>query len=418
MVTTYTYDVFGQRIQQDQWQTGVGTPTLRFAWSGNQIWADMDSMNTLVTRYLYGDNTDQLLAREASATAAWTLADRLGSVRDVINSAGTVLDHIDYSGFGVIKSETSSANRGRFAWTGREYDSLTGLQNNRARYYSPSGGKWWSEDPSGFGAGDTNLNRYVGNDAPNATDPTGLADIPEIEKIEKGKAGPDKIKVNEAIIKTLVNAMNLSNESNKDIVQRYEYGGFIIQSKEGKIIPRDPKTTKSTTSVDLNKLLGFPRPIDGETMYGDYHTHPKHDKNPETTFSSGDLIQMAYNSGNQDKTFVALEKFQPMRRYLFFLITDEKIFIARVYDPEKAIKAFPPPKDGTDKAMEEAKMFVTQKITDEYDEMVKNEKVKGGFFANFDLAVARLASRVGFDMYVIDKVDGKFGTEARKMGEK
>jgi RHS repeat-associated protein len=177
MVTTYTYDVFGQRIQQDQWQSGVGTATLRFAWSGGQIWADMDGMNTLVTRYLYGDNTDQLLAREASATAAWTLTDRLGSVRDVINSAGTVLDHVDYSGFGVITAETNSANRGRVAWTGREFDSLTGLQNNRGRYYSPSGGKWWSEDPSGFAAGDTNLNRYVGNDTTNATDPTGLEEV-------------------------------------------------------------------------------------------------------------------------------------------------------------------------------------------------------------------------------------------------
>jgi uncharacterized protein RhaS with RHS repeats len=46
---------------------------------------------------------------------------------------------------------------------------------HRARYYDPAIGRWLSEDPSGFGGGDTNLYRYVGNNPVNLVDPTGLA---------------------------------------------------------------------------------------------------------------------------------------------------------------------------------------------------------------------------------------------------
>ena len=38
-------------------------------------------------------------------------------------------------------------------------------------------GRWLSQDPIGFAAGDANLYRYVGNGATNAVDPTGLATL-------------------------------------------------------------------------------------------------------------------------------------------------------------------------------------------------------------------------------------------------
>src|SRR5262249_27580244 len=59
-------------------------------------------------------------------------------------------------------------------WTGREYDSETGLQYNRARYYDPKTGRWTSQDPLGFDAGDSNLYRYVRNAPAANPDPSGL----------------------------------------------------------------------------------------------------------------------------------------------------------------------------------------------------------------------------------------------------
>lgn len=42
--------------------------------------------------------------------------------------------------------------------------------------FDPSIGQWFEEDPIGFLAGDGNLRRYVGNNATNGVDPTGLAE--------------------------------------------------------------------------------------------------------------------------------------------------------------------------------------------------------------------------------------------------
>jgi RHS repeat-associated protein len=61
-----------------------------------------------------------------------------------------------------------------FSYTGRLLDESTGLQSNWRRWYDPAIGRWLSEDPIGFTAGDANLNRYVGNDPAGNVDPSGL----------------------------------------------------------------------------------------------------------------------------------------------------------------------------------------------------------------------------------------------------
>jgi hypothetical protein len=43
--------------------------------------------------------------------------------------------------------------------------------------YDPNTGRWLQPDPEGFDAQDPNLDRFVGNDPTNATDPTGLQEI-------------------------------------------------------------------------------------------------------------------------------------------------------------------------------------------------------------------------------------------------
>ncbi|MFN6106523.1 MAG: RHS repeat-associated core domain-containing protein, partial [Planctomycetaceae bacterium] len=61
-----------------------------------------------------------------------------------------------------------------FAYTGREWDPAAGLYFYRARWYDPRAGRFLSEDPLGFAAGDVNLNRYVGNGATLWVDPSGV----------------------------------------------------------------------------------------------------------------------------------------------------------------------------------------------------------------------------------------------------
>ena len=103
--------------------------------------------------------------------------DRLGSVRNIANSTGILIDTITYEGFGNVTNETNSAVGDPWKFTRRELDSETGLQFNRAPYLDQKDGRWTTRDPLGFDAGDANLYRYIRNDPTNATDPLGLLNL-------------------------------------------------------------------------------------------------------------------------------------------------------------------------------------------------------------------------------------------------
>ena len=170
---TYTYDAENRRIGEDV--NGTQTWTV---YDGVNPYADFNGSGALQNRYLYGPAVDEVLARISSGgTLAWYLTDRLGSVRDIVSTTGTVLDHVIYDSYGNVTSETNATNGDRFKFTGREYDAATGLYYYRARYYDPQTGRFCGEDPLSFGGGDTNLYLYCSNDPVNNFDPTGNARI-------------------------------------------------------------------------------------------------------------------------------------------------------------------------------------------------------------------------------------------------
>ena len=113
--------------------------------------------------------------RPAEGTV-WYLADKLDTVRDVANAFGTPIAHVDLDTFGGVAALADPELVGRYLFTGREFDSETSLYYYRARFYDPSLGRFLSEDPLGFDAGDVNLSRYVSNSPTNATDPLGLTE--------------------------------------------------------------------------------------------------------------------------------------------------------------------------------------------------------------------------------------------------
>jgi RHS repeat-associated protein len=145
-------------------------------YDGQQVYADFDGAGTLKTRYLNGPAVDELLARmDSGGGNSWYLTDRLGTVRDRVDaSTGNVTNHIKYTSFGEVTYQSNSGDTDRFKYTGRDYDMQTKLSYHRARYLDTPSGRWTSEDPIGFAAGDFNLYRYVGNSATNYVDPSGL----------------------------------------------------------------------------------------------------------------------------------------------------------------------------------------------------------------------------------------------------
>ena len=186
----YGYDLFGRRISKTIDWDGAGSGSaeeVHYIYDGDDILLAFDGDGDLTNRYLHGPAVDQILADEqvTSLTSAgdvlWPLADNLGSVRDIVDSTGAVENHLTYDSFGNVTSETDDTVDHTYAYTGRDRDEESDLQYNRARYYDASVGRWISEDPIGFAAGDTNLARYVGNDAIGRVDPSGLLEAPRPE---------------------------------------------------------------------------------------------------------------------------------------------------------------------------------------------------------------------------------------------
>ncbi|MFM6321527.1 MAG: RHS repeat-associated core domain-containing protein [Microcystis panniformis] len=183
----FTYDALNRRIAKavDTNPQDTTPPVVRqFIYDGQNIlleFVDSDGAGAnqpvLDTRYLHGAGVDQVLAQESAGNVEWHLTDHLGTVRDLVNNSGAVVNHFVYDSFGQVISESNPAIDTRYLFTGREFDKETGLQYNRARYYNQATGRFLSEDPIAFKSGDVNLYRYALNSPIKFNDPSGKTAI-------------------------------------------------------------------------------------------------------------------------------------------------------------------------------------------------------------------------------------------------
>lgn len=116
---------------------------------------------------------------------SYDLADGLGCIMAVTDNAGNVVKRVAYQAYGkpvfenAVTGSTASwsAPGNRYSYTGREYESATGLYYYRARWYDAETGRFTPKDPIGFEGGDTNLYAYVADNPLSSIDPSGLARI-------------------------------------------------------------------------------------------------------------------------------------------------------------------------------------------------------------------------------------------------
>jgi RHS repeat-associated protein len=178
----YVYDAFNRMVGRTEFLNASATPTSEgiFIYDGYQMILTLDGSGNVQGRTLWGNGVDQILATEdAAGNVTWPLTDHLNTVRDIVSydsgtNTTTLGNHIVYNSFGEVLSETNPGVNSDFTFTARYTDATTGLQWNLHRWYVPSIGRWASEDPIGFDAGDPNLARYVGNGPTGNTDPSGL----------------------------------------------------------------------------------------------------------------------------------------------------------------------------------------------------------------------------------------------------
>jgi RHS repeat-associated protein len=220
----------------------------------------LNGSNQVTTRRLYLDAVDAVFARiGGTGTVDWYLTDHLGSIRGLMNNSGTLDDTLTWDAWGNLVSESTPANGDRYAWTGRERDVETGLQYNRARWYDPATGRWMSQDPLGFDAGDSNLYRYVNNEPTNYSDPIGRQEqvgILSIGKLTSIKEGLENGKLPTQLeIKYMVVTFGL------------DQGNLFSTGKEMKLIeqifrnhPTMDKALLSTIQRDLKTIDLASRP--------------------------------------------------------------------------------------------------------------------------------------------------------------
>jgi RHS repeat-associated protein len=166
-VVSFKYDAFGRRI----YKSSTGSTSV-FAYDGDNLIEDTNSNGTTMARYAVGLNIDEPLAILQGSTTDYYQADGLGSVTSLSNSSGASAQTYAYDSFGNLTASSGSLTN-RYRYTGRDFDTETGLYYYRARYYDPTSARFLSEDLIHF-RGAMNFYPYVHNNPTAMSDPKGL----------------------------------------------------------------------------------------------------------------------------------------------------------------------------------------------------------------------------------------------------
>ena len=146
--------------------------TTNYLYDGINPLEEVDSSGNVLARYTQTTKIDEELSEVRSGTTSYYQADGPGSITSLSNGAGALANTYTYDSFGNLTASSGTLVN-PFRYTGREFDSETGVYFYRARYVDSGVGRFVSEDPLGFKGG-INFYAFVLNNPVNLRDPLGL----------------------------------------------------------------------------------------------------------------------------------------------------------------------------------------------------------------------------------------------------
>ncbi len=169
---TFYYDAMRRRVGKtiSGTTTGYAYDNRNYVQELNGITGGSSANANLIT----GIINDQVYARMTGSGGSTVIADFIPDANNnmigLLNSSQTISDSYTYEAYGTSTHTGSISQSQQF--TGRENDG-TGLYFYRGRYYSPGTGRFISEDPKGWGGGQTDVYAYVSGDPIRKADPLG-----------------------------------------------------------------------------------------------------------------------------------------------------------------------------------------------------------------------------------------------------
>lgn len=174
----YKYDALGRRIAKLR-EAREGQPEQHtlFYYVGDQMVEEVTDGAT--TSYLYGNNIDEALQMKRGNELYYYHTNHLGSTMVLSNTSGFIVERVDYDGYGFttfldangsIIAKSSIDNT--ILFTGREYDTESGLYYYRARMMNPNMSRFIQKDFMMYING-MNDYLYTNNNPINFTDYSG-----------------------------------------------------------------------------------------------------------------------------------------------------------------------------------------------------------------------------------------------------
>jgi RHS repeat-associated protein len=175
----FTYDSFGRCVKITETRGGIVTSTKQFIWAGDVLCEERDGSSNVTKQFFQ-------LGQTISGTPYLYTVDHLKSIREVTNSAGSVMAQYAYTPDGRVAKLQGTGVDSDFGYAGMYLHPSSGLNLAVHRAYYPVLGRWLNRDLIGSRTksptadevlNGPNLYQYVRNNPITFRDPLGLCPV-------------------------------------------------------------------------------------------------------------------------------------------------------------------------------------------------------------------------------------------------